>query len=481
MRRSRPGPAIGYRGLLVTALIALFVGVVSPPAMAAPPSNDDFDSTAVIGALPFHTYLDTRDVTAAADDPCLASSVGNGSVWFSYTPPSDTLLRVEVYSTDYYRPTVSVYTGSRGSLTPAAGTCDSTPEFFATANVTYHFMVSSCCDADGGNTNFFLGDRGWRANDDFANATVIDGLPYFEHENPSAATREEGEPASCGGTTMGTAWYAFTPTETAPISAVAARVPAYVAAYTGSSVSTLSEVGCEYSGNRVLTFWATAGQTYFFQVSDAFSGIPTSFGLFIAPAPQVSFYTYPSDPSTFDNIFFSHSSYDPVGHDITVAWQLGDGTVSTEPYFSHQYASEGDYTVNLTATTTDGRVASVSSVVHVRTHDVAITKFVVPKSAHAGQTRTITVEITNSRYPETVLVGFDKTIPGGGVQNIGSVTQSVPANPNHSTPFTINYTFTNADAEAGKVTFTAYAVIQGARDAILGDNEAIAFPTRVTG
>ncbi len=51
---------------------------------------------------------------------------------------------------------------------------------------------------------------------------------------------------------------------------------------------------------------------------------------------------------------------------------------------------------------------------------------------------------------------------------------------NGTTNFAFRYTVTADDALIGKVTFRAFAVISGARDALPADNEAIAPPTRVS-
>jgi hypothetical protein len=119
-------------------------------------------------------------------------------------------------------------------------------------------------------------------------------------------------------------------------------------------------------------------------------------------------------------------------------------------------------------------------VVPVRTHDVAITKFTVPKSAHAGQTREITVGIRNQRYPDTVQVQLSKSTPTG-FQTVGTLNQLIPVrNGNNTTPVTFSYTFTNEDAVVGKVTFQAVVTILGARDALSADNTAISAPTRVS-
>jgi hypothetical protein len=132
------------------------------------------------------------------------------------------------------------------------------------------------------------------------------------------------------------------------------------------------------------------------------------------PAPVAAFSFSPSDPSAFDTLQFSDSSSDPGGVGIqSQAWTFGDGVTAEGCCPVHQYAQDGDYTVGLTVTTADGRAGSTSQVVQVRTHDVAIVRIGVPKSAHVGQTIPVNVEVRNTRYPETVQVDLYTSSPGG--------------------------------------------------------------------
>src|SRR5260221_8023233 len=89
-------------------------------------------------------------------------------------------------------------------------------------------------------------------------------------------------------------------------------------------------------------------------------------------------------PSIFDSLQFYDQSYDPGQVGIqSQAWNFGDGATATGRCPTHRYASDGDYTVQLTVTTLDDRAASTTRSVHVETHDVAITKFSAPQSASA--------------------------------------------------------------------------------------------------
>jgi PKD repeat protein len=321
-------------------------------------------------------------------------------------------------------------------------------------------------------------------NDDFTNATTISALPFTDTVDATALTREAGEPTACQYSgSIGTAWYAFTSTQTESITASVSGDYPMVAAYTGTSLADLRLLDCRGYWNP-LTIRADAGQTYYFQVGPEYDWAAVGsiqFSLDRAPAPVPDFGYDPADPSSFDTVQFYDRSYDPGGAGfVSEAWQFGDGATGTGQYTSHRYSADGDYTVQLTVTTTDGRTASTSGVLHVRTHDVAITRLSAPASANANQTRQISLEVRNTRYPETVTVELDKSVPGG-FQQVGYLTQYVPARSSgQTTSYTFNYTFTADDAAIGKVTFKAVANIVGARDALPADNEAIASPTKVT-
>jgi PKD repeat protein len=87
----------------------------------------------------------------------------------------------------------------------------------------------------------------------------------------------------------------------------------------------------------------------------------------------VDFYFYPANPTFFDTIQFYDNSYDPAQAGIqSYRWNFGDGTRSTEPNPTHRYAKDGNYTVRHTIKTVDGRTASTTQIVHVKTQQVFI-------------------------------------------------------------------------------------------------------------
>jgi hypothetical protein len=198
--------------------------------------------------------------------------------------------------------------------------------------------------------------------------------------------------------------------------------------------------------------------------------------------PPDGFWNEPSVPSIFDQVSFGLYDFPPAEWKCT--WNFGDGTTYNECWVnaSKQYKADGDYTVSILVTNELEQTKTVSRVVSVRTHDVAITKFTVPQSASAGQTRQLVVSVRNSRYPETVQVELYRSTANGFAM-VGSLIQEVPVrSANRTTAFSFNYTFTADDAQIGKLIFKAVATLpnHGGGDDFPADNEIIALPTRLS-
>ena len=333
-----------------------------------------------------------------------------------------------------------------------------------------------------GSVNFSLEQVVRPANDNFVNARPISSLPSSIDFDTNRATFESEEPApSCAypSPPYKTIWFAFTASQNGAISASipSSNFSPFLAAYSGTDLNNLAELGCSIYSNQ-FTFQTVAGQTYYFQVGGFYGEGGTGTLLLEPPSPpQANFYFSPGDPSKFDTVQFYDGSYDPANIGIgTWNWDFGDGSNSIERYPSHKFATDGDYPVTLMVTTPDGRTATITQTIHIRTHDVAITKVTAPQSARSGQTKAITVSLRNTHYPETVTVDLYKSTPGGDVW-ISSLTLQVPVlSGNKTKQFMFNYTFTSQDAQIGKVTFRAVATINGANDAFPQDNTGISSP-----
>jgi hypothetical protein len=482
-----------FRRGFTFAAVAVAMLVIPATAGATPPINDNFSSATVITSLPFSDSVDTTDATTESGEPQNCQPPMNQTVWYSFTPATPMVVEANVSagiaaSVNAYQQTGSGF-GGLSFIGCAINPSFQGVIFTAQPGTTYYLQAGGPFGVVG-NVQVTLQQIPPPANDNFGDATSIGSLPFTDTVESTAATTEPDEPTpSCGfGDVTGTVWYAFTPSVSESVSATSGDpfFSTEVAAYSGTSLPTLTPLGCSAFGN-VLTIHVDPGTTYYFQEGGLFGGKgqALTFQLVLTPPPTAQFGYFPTDPSTFDTVQFNDGSFDPGGIGIqSEAWDFGDGATATNPGCcpTHRYAIDGDYTVQLMATTFDGRADSTSQVVHVRTHDVAITKFSVPQAARVGQTRPIAVGIANHRYPETVQVQLFKSIADGSFTSVGTLTQSVPVRPgNRTTDFQFTYSFTSDDAALGKVTFQAVATIVNARDALPADNTATALPTKVNG
>jgi PKD repeat protein len=470
-----------WRATLALAAVALGV-LGSPTSALAQPTNDDFSNATVISSLPFSDVVDNTLATRETGEPFTPCSTAQQTVWYEFTPTSGGALSIDMAGSSFSDTVFNVYreigTGFSGLNWINCAQFGGSLTISVQTGGTYYIQAG---DVFGTGGSFHLNVQTVPApgNDDFANATSIGALPFSDTQDLTGAT-VEAEPAPGCFSTSNTVWYSYTPGTTESVTATTDQFGAGIAAYTGSSLASLSQVSCAYSGP--LTFRAQAGITYFFQVGAwCCGGFGTvTFRLQVAANPVAQFSFSPSDPNSYDTIQFYDQSGDPAGVGISSwAWDFGDGGTSTLQYPSHRYAADGDYTVQLTVTTSDGRTASTSQVVQVRTHDVSIIRLAVPGSAHVGQTIAVNVYVRNKHYPETVQVDLYKSIPGG-FNRVGSLTESVPVKPGgQSTRFAFTYTVTSDDKTMGKITFRADATIIDHRDALPADNVLLSTPVMI--
>jgi hypothetical protein len=480
--------AVITRIAVLILTIASFAAAQAGIARAATLPNDNFANATSISALPFSDSGDLSGATLEPGEPTGCSVGATDTVWYVFTAATDVVIKGDLNGSDssvgvnYYRAVVSGLGGlDFGGCAGSGGSF----QLSVPAGATYYFQVGVLFgQAANPDFQFHLQQVPPPANDDFANATQASALPFTDTVAlPISATIEPGEPNPCsGGPPTGSVWYTFTPSASGSYTAQSflEGTSTTLAAYQGTSLAGLTPVGCaQGTFSSLLNFQATAGVTYYIQAFGPWlSGgdFPLNFQLEATPPPEAGFFFQPSDPSVLDTVQFFDESFDPAQVGIrSETWDFGDGTTATGSSPAHQYTVDRDYTVRLTVTTTDGRTGSASQVVHVRTHDVAVAKFAVPTSASTGQTRRITVGVSDQRYPETVQVQLLKGNSQGGFNQIAALTQSIPVQAgNRTTPFSFNYTFTPGDAAVGKVTFEVVATIQDARDAFPGDNTAFA-------
>jgi len=461
--------------------VVLSAAVAPSVVLAAPPSNDNFANAMPISAVPFAHTVDITDATIEAAEPSCTAPFSQ-SVWYSFVPAASGTYRADLSGsarTDGYlmvwRQDGQGFSGL--AYVGCAGFFASPVAFSAEVGRTY-YLQAHAWTGDPGSLQVNLDLVPPPPNDRFATAARVSAVPFSDVADTTAATREASEPIGCTFSER-TVWYAYTPASTGSVSASASAFfsATAVGVYQGNSLGSLTSLGC----NQVVTLRLNSGTTYYFQVGaySSFGG-PIQFNLEVPPPPNAALDFSPVDPSSFTTIQFYNRSSDPAAAELSAVWSFGDGVTATDPFPTHRYAKDGDYQVKLTVTTTDGRTAWSQRTVKVATHEVAITKFSTPQSARVGQTRQVSVGITNTRYPERVQVQLFKSNTSGGFDLVGTLTQSVSvASGGQTTPFTFNYTFTGDDASASKVTFMAVATLMNSTDALPADNQAVSLSTSV--
>lgn len=478
--------------MVLLGLLALTLFVVTPASVAAAPSNDNFADATVVTGLPFNSgAIDVTQATTEFGEP-YGSFSQSRTVWFSFAPTSDAKIRADTGTSNDVGAFWAVYrqdSAGFGGLNKIASGGYIGSTFNVDAGKTYYIQA-------GDSNNYgWLTTLGLKleevpvppapANDTFAAATEFSSLPFSDSGDLVSATVEPGEPqASPYYPPKLTAWYRFVPSTSGHVTASGSSI--MVAAFTGSKLDQLTLIDSrELAYGQPLTVSYTAGTPIYFQVVAQFGGSggdswPFTLSLYETPAPWVGWSINPNDPSSFDTVYFQNYSYDPANVGIsTCSWNFGDGTTSSDWAPTHQYAKDGDYSPMLTVTTTDGRSASQSWVVSVRTHDVSILSFSTPKKARVGETIPISIGVGNTRYAEDAQVEFTKSTPNG-FDLIGWVYKTVPAmKKGKTTSISINYTITEADLAMGKVTFQA-RIYMYVRDALPGDNNALSPQVLIT-
>jgi len=349
----------------------------------ARPTNDNFTNAQGIALLPFTA---TVDITNATNEPSEQQNCYSmdRTVWYSFTPTETMLIRANTQGSTVSG-IVSIYYASGPVISDlqflGCSSPDGSPTFIVEANQTYYLQVGAAF-GEVGNIQINLEQVPPVANDDFANAVSVGALPFSDTRDTSTATSALDDPVDCYNN--GSVWYQFTPSGNTTITAMAntfgSDYDTTLAVYTGSrGALELIPGGCndDFSSlqSRVV-FNATGGTTYYFMVGFCCGNGGTGGGNlifsveeYVPVSPQASFSFDPSEPSTTDTIQFYDGSYDPENIGIeTWEWDFGDGSpLSTDQYPTHLYSTDGDYDVTLTVTTFDGRSASTTQTVQVRT------------------------------------------------------------------------------------------------------------------
>ncbi len=231
------------------------------------PANDNFANAETINALPFSTTVDNTEATLELDEPPGCANWFR-SVWYSLSPTENMAIRMNVSS--QVSSSVSIFLASGPGISDlTALTCaysDSSTNFQVEAGKTYYLRVDSFGQA--GAIQFNLEQIFPPTNDNFANAEVINSLPFSIMVDNTNATIEPGEPLTCA-SQFRSVWYSFSPTENMAVrvDTAGSTAPGNVSIFlaSGSSISDLTFLTCAFSGSSA-HFQAEAGKTYYLHV-----------------------------------------------------------------------------------------------------------------------------------------------------------------------------------------------------------------------
>lgn len=257
--------------LAASAVLAVgLLATTAPVSSAAPPSNDMFDSAAVIDGSVGTVNGVTTTATKESGEPNHAGVLGGKSVWYQWTAPRTGQVAFDtVWPECGWDTLLAVYTGDRvDTLTTIASNDDvsyvpvSRLTFRATQGTTYLVAIDGLA-GKGGQYRLHWGMT--PPNDDFASAKKLRGLagtaPVIDN---AAATTQPKESR----TRAHSVWYRWSAPKSGMVMFSTRRsdFSAYTTIFRGARLSKLHLVAIDLGGPR-FTQRVEAGRTYSIAVS----------------------------------------------------------------------------------------------------------------------------------------------------------------------------------------------------------------------
>jgi hypothetical protein len=274
------------RSVVLAVLAGSFVSAA--PAVAAPPPNDNFAAAQVISGTSASVSGTTVEATLEAGEP--NHFAGNGSVWYSWTPPEDMVVQLtscypfssssafktQLWSGSTVSSLVEIERRADERECPP-GSLGDVFQYNVTGGTTYAISVIEY----GGDITFTLGLEATPspANDNFADAQDLGQQLDVDVDGTNVgATLEAGEEWN-GAEDGDSVWYRWTAPKRTRVWIDNCEGPSdtRVIVYTGSTLGSLTEVEgytaqprppeCEDFNRRRIEFLAKAGTTYMIRVS----------------------------------------------------------------------------------------------------------------------------------------------------------------------------------------------------------------------
>ena len=250
------------------------IGRGDQAAIADRPPNDDFAAAASIAGEQGSRALDLLLATPEPGEPLFTPRRGRpaGSVWYAWTAPSNGPVRFNIPpsggSSDARNDRLSIFRGDRITELERVASDLWGAIFFAEKGQSYRIRVSNFARGTALDLRWSQGSR--PANDNFAQATELEGADGVVQGNSQGATLEPGE---WFGFAAATTWYRWT----APSGGeweFRSESPRRVLVFEGDSIPALRLVS--YYPGSIGLFPAAAGREYRIAVSerDAYSSGP---------------------------------------------------------------------------------------------------------------------------------------------------------------------------------------------------------------
>ncbi|NEP89273.1 MAG: S8 family serine peptidase [Okeania sp. SIO2C2] len=246
-------------------------------------SNDDFANSATLSGTSDNATTSSINASKELGEPNHAGNDGGSSLWWNWTAPSSGLVTLDTFGSDFDT-ILAAYTGSSVSnLTEIASNDDSSGlqsqiVFPAVAGTNYQIAVDGFSGAAGNVELALFLEADTLANDDFADRISLSGSQINETATNENATVELEEPLHAGNDGGASLWWSWTaPNDgTLIVNTGGSDFDTILAAYTGSSLSNLTEIdsnddSVNYGLQSEILFDVVEGETYNIAV-DGFNG-----------------------------------------------------------------------------------------------------------------------------------------------------------------------------------------------------------------
>ena len=256
------------------ASVSVRIGRGDQAAIADRPPNDDFAAAASIAGEQGSRALDLLLATPEPGEPLFTPRRGRpaGSVWYAWTAPSNGPVRFNIPpsggSSDARNDRLSIFRGDRITELERVASDLWGAIFFAEKGQSYRIRVSNFARGTALDLRWSQGSR--PANDNFAQATELEGADGVVQGNSQGATLEPGE---WFGFAAATTWYRWTASSGGEWE-FRSEFPRRVLVFEGDSIPALRLVS--YYPGSIGLFPAAAGREYRIAVSerDAYSSGP---------------------------------------------------------------------------------------------------------------------------------------------------------------------------------------------------------------